>query len=153
MSRTGTAGTPGPSGLLGVNAAIDPAQGGDLWRLRDGVGATAEGPPGNGEILSAMVDTLTSAQAISSNGFQGSFTSSELAAQFTSQTGETRISNEAVLSSTKVQHSMAQEAEKAETGVDVDAQMQELLLIEQAYAANARVIEVASQMIDRLMRV
>ena len=39
------------------------------------------------------------------------------------------------------------------TGVDVDAQMQDLLLIEQAYAANARVIEIASQMIDRLMEI
>jgi flagellar hook-associated protein 1 FlgK len=31
--------------------------------------------------------------------------------------------------------------------------MQDLLLIEQAYAANARVIEIASNMIDRLMEI
>jgi flagellar hook-associated protein 1 FlgK len=37
------------------------------------------------------------------------------------------------------------------TGVDIDAQMQDLLLVEQAYAANARVIEVAGQMIKQLM--
>jgi flagellar hook-associated protein 1 len=33
----------------------------------------------------------------------------------------------------------------------VDGQMQDLLIIEQAYAANARVIEIASQMLDLLM--
>jgi flagellar hook-associated protein 1 FlgK len=37
--------------------------------------------------------------------------------------------------------------------VDVDQQMQDLLIIEQAYAANARVIEIASNMIDRLMEI
>ena len=45
------------------------------------------------------------------------------------------------------------EAEISETGVDVDQQMQDLLIIEQAYAANARVIEIASNMIDRLMEI
>jgi flagellar hook-associated protein 1 FlgK len=46
---------------------------------------------------------------------------------------------------------MLKEATQDISGVDVDAQMQDLLLIEQAYAANARIIEVASQMINRLM--
>lgn len=148
---TAPTGGPGLAGRITVNAAIDPAKGGEIWRLRDGVGAVAEGPPGNGQILSAMVDALTSARSISSSGFQGSFTSSELAATFASRTGQSRISNEAVLSSTSSQHAAALQAEQAQTGVDVDTQMQDLLLIEQSYAANARVIEVAGQMINRLM--
>ena len=61
------------------------------------------------------------------------------------------MSSEAVQASTAAQHSIMVEAEQKQTGVDVDAQMQLLLEIEQAYAANARVIEVANQMMLRLM--
>jgi len=41
----------------------------------------------------------------------------------------------------------------SETGVDIDSQMQDLLAIEQAYAANARVIEIANQMMQKLMEI
>ena len=39
------------------------------------------------------------------------------------------------------------------TRVDTDAEMQELLLIEQAYAANAKLIQTAEDMLDQLMRI
>ena len=146
-------GDPGLAGRLALNPAIDPEQGGEIWRLRDGIGATAQGAAGDATILSKMLSAISSVQPINSNGFQGSFSSSELVAQFSSMTGQKRISNEAVLSSTSAQFSVVADAELAETGVDVDQQMQDLLLIEQAYAANARVIEIASNMIDRLMEI
>ena len=43
-------------------------------------------------------------------------------------------------------------AEK-EGGVDSDAELQKLMLIEQSYAANARVIETVGKLIDTLMRI
>ena len=141
----------GLASRIAINPLADPAAGGELWRLRDGMNAVTEGSSGNSTILSAMVNALTSVQSISQNGIQGSFNTSELAAHFSSLVGQTRVAHDAVLSSTTTQHTIATEAEQAQTGVDIDAQMQDLLLIEQAYAANARVIEVASQMIDRLM--
>jgi len=147
----GTPGDPGLAGRISVNAAVDPAQGGEVWRLRDGMNAASEGARGNNSVLSAMIEALTSGRSISENGIQGSFTASQLSAHLSSMAGQRRISNEAVLSSTSAQQTMALEAEQSQTGVDVDAQMQDLLMIEQAYAANARVIEVASQMIQRLM--
>ena len=143
----------GTAARLSLNALIDPEQGGEIWRLRDGLGAVSEGPPGNTSILSAMEDALTATRAVSAGGFDGTFTMSELTAAFTSRTGQARISNEAVLSSASAQHTMLAEAEQAETGVDIDAEMQDLLMIEQAYAANARVIEIANQMITRLMEI
>jgi len=90
---------------------------------------------------------------ISSNGLVGVFSSTDMVAQFASLTGQKRVQNESVLSSTAAQHTMLRDAEQAENGVDIDAQMQSLLLVEQAYAANARVIEIASQMINRLMEI
>jgi flagellar hook-associated protein 1 FlgK len=58
-----------------------------------------------------------------------------------------------VLSSASTQHDLLIEAELSETGVDIDSQMQDLLAIEQAYAANARVIEIANQMMQKLMEI
>ena len=40
-----------------------------------------------------------------------------------------------------------------EQGVDTDAELQTLLVLEQAYAANAKVIETVDLMFDALMRI
>lgn len=141
----------GVAGRIALNALVDPAQSGELFRLRDGLGAAAAGPAGNSSILSAIFDALTSTKSLNANGFSGAFSATELVANFSSLTGQARISSEAVRSSTAAQHSIMTDAEQSQTGVDIDDQMQQLLMIEQAYAANARVIEIASQMIQRLM--
>jgi len=146
-----TAAGAGLAGRISLNAAIDPAQGGDTFRLRDGLGAATSGPPGNNSILQALYDAFTAVKAVTGNGFQGSFSSTELAAQLTSLTGQKRVQYDTVLSSTQTQYNILIEAEQNQTGVDIDVQMQDLMLVEQAYAANARVIEVASQMIKLLM--
>ncbi|MCA8902660.1 MAG: flagellar hook-associated protein FlgK [Hyphomonas sp.] len=144
-------GDPGLAGRIRVNPAIDPAQGGAVWRLRDGLEATAPGLASDSSILNAMLDAVTAIRPINSNGIQGSFSSTDMVAQFSSIVGQKRLQNDYVLSSTNAQHTLLVEAERAENGVDIDSEMQDLLLIEQAYAANARVIEIAGSMIDRLM--
>ena len=47
----------------------------------------------------------------------------------------------------------ALQAAEREAGVDSDDQLQRLLLIEQAYAANARVIQAVDDMLDSLLRI
>ncbi len=141
----------GLAGRISLNALVDPSQGGDLFRLRDGLGAATAGLPGNKTILQGLFDAFTGVRAINTTGLSGNFSSTELVAHLSSLTGQKRIQHEAVMSSTLTQHSILVEAEQNQTGVDIDAQMQDLLLVEQAYAANARVIEVASQMIKLLM--
>jgi flagellar hook-associated protein 1 len=141
----------GLAGRISINALVDPSQGGDIFRLRDGLGALTSGPPGSTTILQGLYDAFTAVRAVSATGFNGAYSSTELVAQLTSQTGQKRIQHEAVMSSTVTQHSVLVEAEQNQTGVDIDVQMQDLLLVEQAYAANARVIQIASQMIQLLM--
>jgi flagellar hook-associated protein 1 FlgK len=147
------ASSPGSAGRIAVNAAVDPKAGGSILRFRDGLEATSAGPPGNNTILTNILSAVTSVQSVNVNGLQGNFSSSELAAQLSSVVGQTSLSYAAVQSSTLAQHSALLEAEQTEIGVDVDAQLQELLLIEQAYAANARIIEVASQMLNQLLEI
>lgn len=148
---SGTAGDPGSAGRLIVNAAVDPDNGGAVWRLRDGLNATTEGPPGNSDILDRLVDAYTDRKSMNVGQLQGQFSAVGSAAELSSLAGYRQVTLEAVNSSTQTQLNALRDAEVAKTGVDIDDQMQNLLLIEQAYAANARVIQTASQMIDRLM--
>ena len=143
----------GSAGRISLNAAVDPAVGGTVSRLRDGLEATTAGPPGNNSILTNLLSAVQSVQSIDANGLQGNFSSSELAAHLSSVVGQTKVSYETVQSSTLAQHAALVEAEQSETGVNVDTQLQDLLLIEQAYAANARIIEVANQMLNRLLEI
>ena len=142
---------PGLAGRIALNPLVDPTQGGSVTRLRDGMGATSVGPAGDSTILNNLFNAVTGLQSLDENGLQGSFSSSDLVAQLASLTGQARVRHDSVLASVTTQMTTLTEAEDAISGVDIDAQMQELLLIEQAYAANARVIEVASQLINRLM--
>ena len=148
---TGTAGDPGAAGRLQINAAVDPDNGGAIWRLRDGLEATAEGPPGNADILNNMLAAFTRQEPMSIGQLQGQFSAVNAAAEISSLAGYRQTTLDALNSSTQTQLNVLRDAEVAETGVSIDDQMQDLLFIEQAYAANARVIETASQMINRLM--
>ena len=130
---------------------MDPQQGGAAWRLRDGLEATTPGNAGNQSILKGLFDAFTAVQSVSTSGFQGGYSSTGMAAQIASLAGQARVSHETALSSSQAQYVIMLEAERSATGVDLDSQMQDLLLIERAYAANARVIEVAGKMINSLL--
>ena len=133
---------------------IDTSQGGSATRLRDGLGATGTGPVSNSEILNNLLDAFTNSNAApSGSGLSGSLTSSELAAGISSVIGEARVNADAVATTSLARASALADAELSLTGVDTDAEIQSLLLIEQSYAANARVIQTISDMLDTLMQI
>lgn len=140
----------GLAGRLAVNAAADPAEGGALWRLRGGLGAAAPGAPGDSTLLRAMGDALAVARAPASGPFAGQARSAgalagELAALWTGETlqVETRTSQAAARADALRQHHLA-------GGVDTDDELQKLMLLEQAYAANAQVIRTIDEMMTML---
>jgi flagellar hook-associated protein 1 len=136
----------GLAGRIAVNAAVDPARGGELFRLRDGAGATTPGPVGDSTRIDAWLAALATPRSLATGGSPGS--AAVLAAGFISGIGATRLSAEEVLAFSSARWTGLRQSELA-MGVDTDAEMQNLLLIEQSYAANARVI----QTLDNLMRV
>ena len=144
----------GLAGRISVNAAVDPNQGGLVSRFRDGLGATTEGPSGDATALTNLLGAFTAKQTAPSGiGLTGSLSSIENVAGVTSFIGEERVRADAVLSSATARAEILSDAELAETGVDTDQELQSLLLIEQAYAANARVIQTVSDMINRLLEI
>jgi len=80
-------------------------------------------------------------------------TASESAAHLTSLAGGRRADAVAQQTAGSALAQSLYEAEKLQTGVDTDRELQDLLIIEQAYAANARVLETIDQMMRRLMEI
>jgi flagellar hook-associated protein 1 len=142
----------GLAGRLALNPAADPAQGGALFRLRDGLGTPTEGPPGNGAILAALHGALSGARALSSTGFAaGSRSFATLMGDLMSDTSSLRLSSQSEQSFAAAKLTALTDLE-AQNGIDTDQEMQELLVIEKNYAANAKVIQAVADMIDTLIR-
>ncbi len=144
----------GLAGRIAVNAAVDPDAGGALWRLRDGLAAATQGLAGDETLLRAIADALVEDRAAAgATGVIGMFGAADLAGEIAAVVGNTASREEAEASYAQGQTAIMREAEIGVTGVDTDQEAQRLLLIEQAYSANARVISVVSTLIDRLLEI
>ena len=149
----GAAQEPGLAGRIAVNAAVDPAQGGALWRLRDGLGATVPGDAGNGKLLTDLASALNDPRATASGGFlPGTRDFAGLGAELLSGIASARLAEESGAALAASRQTALAELE-AQGGVDTDQETQRLLMIERSYAANARVIQAVEQMLDRLLEI
>lgn len=142
----------GLSERLSLNAAVDPRQDGALWRLRDGLGATVPGATGDARLLNRLQTALGAQRIPVSGGFMsGARSFSTLAADMLSGVASARITadGEASYATARVDSLKVMEAEG---GVDTDQEMQSLLMVEQAYSANAKVVQTIHDMIQTLLR-
>jgi flagellar hook-associated protein 1 FlgK len=140
----------GLAGRIAVNAAVDPALGGALHRLRDGVNAAVPGPVGQADQIEAWLDALSAQSPLAGGGTARS--AAGHAAAMSAALGATRLQAETDVGFSAARFNALRESELA-MGVDTDAELQALLLIEQSYAANARVIETVDFLIRRLMEI
>ena len=154
LTDTGSAFNPlnevGLSGRIKVNALVDPAQGGATWRIRDGVNATVPGPVGNGAQIDRWIDALGTPGSLASGGAARS--AAGHISSLVSNIGSQRLSAEEDVSFTTARWSSLRQEELAD-GVDSDHELQMLMRIEQAYAANAKVMQTIQTMIQTLMEI
>jgi flagellar hook-associated protein 1 FlgK len=142
----------GLAGRFSLNTAIDPGAGGEIWRLRTGLGAAGPGDAGDATQLTRMIGALNAERVPPSGGFMAATRSaSGLTADLLSRAGADRQSAEFELTFAASKQQSLRAAE-LQNGVDSDHEMQQLLLVEQAYAANARVIQAVDDMLDQLLR-
>ncbi len=148
---------PGPvlglAGRLAINAAVDPGQaGGAVWRLRDGLSAATPGLEGDGSRLQALSDAMTVSRDpvgfVSQNARAGSATIASEIASFYAGRGARSDDDRAYLTA---RQSTLAEQETSATGVDTDYELQSLTLVEQTYAANARVLSVIDELMQLLL--
>lgn len=120
-------------GKISVNPQLEV----EPWRLRDGFSATTAGYSGS----SGYLDALNSGIA----GLSGTF------GDYVSGQSSQLLRAEMSESAASARYAALTEAAASE-GVDSDAELQSLLMIEKIYTANARVISVVDEMMDTLMR-
>jgi flagellar hook-associated protein 1 len=144
LDRTGLA------GRLAVNAAVDPGRGGALSRLRDGVYATTTGPAGRASQLDNWRAALARPQSLGPGSpAQSAQTNTS---GFLTGLGLNRVEAERTLSFSTAQQAALRDRELA-NGVDSDQELQRMLLVEQAYAANARIIQTVDDLMQLLMEI
>jgi flagellar hook-associated protein 1 FlgK len=143
----------GISSRLTLNALADPRQGGEAWRIRDGLNAVTPGDVGEARLVQALSDTLTNGRIPASGDFGvGAFSATNLVSTLTSQIGADRFQAEKQLSFASSQFDELKQQILAD-GVDSDEELQRLLIVEQTYAANVKMIEAADQMMQTLLRI
>jgi flagellar hook-associated protein 1 FlgK len=140
----------GFAGRIALASAVDPG-GAGVWRLRDGLGAAAPGNPGDASLLHALHDALSNLRTPASGGFPPEArTAAGLAADLTSNVARARLGQEAAQAFAGAEFEAIREIE-LRRGVDTDAELQTLLEIEKAYAANARVVATVDEMLNTLL--
>lgn len=143
----------GLSNRLRLNALVDPNSGGDSWRIRDGLGAASVGEVGDSRLLQAMGTALTDERTPSSGPTgTGILSASGFISMLESDVGQNRNFADQILGFAAA-NAMEMTRISAEQGVDTDAELQSLMLIEQLFAANARVIEAVDEMMTSLLRI
>ncbi len=143
--------TVGLGARLSVNSLVNPLDGGALWRLRSGLGAATPGASGDPVLLQNMGTRMSDVFAPAGGTFSPSAKSaSSFAAELTSLLGQSFQSGNNRLTFEQSRFAGLDEAFLAQ-GVDTDQELQKLLLIERSYAANARVIQTADELIQLLI--
>ncbi len=143
----------GLASRLKLNGLADPSEGGALWRLRDGIAAGSAGPTGSATLLSALSQALNKTQPAASSALPPSPRDLfGIARELMSQRSVFRVSAEAQQASDQATYDSFKTSLLAE-GVDTDQEMEKLLALEKAYAANAKVVQTASQMLDDILRI
>ncbi|WP_375260344.1 flagellar hook-associated protein FlgK [Palleronia sp.] len=149
------ASTVGLAQRIAVNGAVDPdTSTGSLSRLRNGLSPMAAArPEGDARVLQSLADALQRPAVPQSAALgESSLGLGALADQVVGAAAGAAFRAETDLGYSEGKLATLQEAELSE-GVNTDDEMRMLLLIEQAYAANAKVIQTAGMMLDRILEI
>jgi flagellar hook-associated protein 1 FlgK len=145
----------GLAGQIGVNSAMDPAKGGDVTKLRDGLNYVAN-PDHNAAFSKLLIQygdaldkpmSFSPAAGIASNSSVTTYSANAIGwfEGMRQQAATAADTKEALASRTA-------EALSNETGVNVDTEMSLLLDLEHTYQASARILNTVNQMLDALLQ-
>lgn len=142
----------GISNRIELNDLVALSGAAETWRFRDGLYAAAPGDPGDSNLIQSYVDALNENRPVSSFGLgTANMSAATLSANLLSRFAQ---DNETASRASTFAASSFNELSQAELalGVDTDAELQNLMLVEKYYAANARVISVVDELMDTLLR-
>lgn len=145
------AATEGLARRIAVNDAVDPEQGGALWRLRDGMAAAAPGPATeNGFVLGALSAIGKTRAYDTSGGLPAAMDLPTAAAQ---SIGLMQSARAVWTDRAETRATLALETRESlanKTAVNVDEELQRLMLVQQTYSASVQIIQAVSDMLQEL---
>jgi flagellar hook-associated protein 1 FlgK len=144
----------GLAGRIAVNGAVIPEQGGQLWRVRDGIQAAAPGAPGDTTQVRAFQGAFE--ESLAFDGAAGLATAGRLgdyAVSFAAFQGNQRAAMEERAEYQGLISNAIDTQRLNVEGVNVDDELQKLLQYEQSYAAAAQVIQAVKTMMDTLLEI
>ncbi len=143
--------TTGIAGQLDLNVLADPDAGGALWRLRAGLHAPVPGAVSDSAQIVRMAAALADLAPLGTSA-AGARSLHGHAVTLVSRAGAERLSAETGQGNAQARLSALEEAFAAR-GVDTDAELSKLMLLEKAYAANARVLATLDAMLRTVMEI
>jgi flagellar hook-associated protein 1 FlgK len=147
-----TSSTPvaGLAGQISLNAAVDPDQGGSVWKIQSGVQATTQGLSSDTSIVNDFISGMSATQSFSAASGVAATDMVSASAQIAGSQQEVYATWSSTSTTQASQLVTAKTALSSSTGVNVDEQMQKLLLVQQTYAASAQIIQAANQMLSTI---
>ncbi|MBO1076048.1 flagellar hook-associated protein FlgK [Roseomonas marmotae] len=151
----------GMARLIGINALVDPDQVADpstappslgqLWRMRDGMGAVVEGSTSDNRIILGWLDALgRNRDYDSGTGLPGSMGLPQAASQVVGlMQSERGTWTDRAITRASIALQARQDLTN-KTAVSVDEELQRLLMVQQTYSASVQVIQAAAKMLDEL---
>jgi flagellar hook-associated protein 1 len=141
----------GISGRIALSPSVAPDDPSAFWRLRDGLGAISIGPVGANGLLNGLRDALRLSSPAGVLG-QPARDVHGHATELLSAVTINRLRADSQEAQAATRAAVLDQQLRSQ-GVDTDAQMQKLLVLEQNYAANAKVIVTLDQMIQTLLEI
>jgi flagellar hook-associated protein 1 FlgK len=141
----------GLAGRIALSPYLDPNRPEDLWRLRDGLNAEAPGPKGSSLILSKMIEALNSSSSLSEPGGlnQDIYSHvSDIGAEISTNRMQSDLLGARLMARAEVLRQSV-----ATFGVDSDAELQKLLLLEKHFSANAKIISSIDEMLRTIIAI
>lgn len=142
----------GLASRLQVNDLLSSSSSSTAYLVRDGLGVTSEGEASSVTQIQAWIDALgTDMNADVGTGINADVSLADYGAEMvTAQNTETSRAEQsynAALAAAEVIEASRANVE----GVNIDEEMQNLLLIEQSFAANSKMLTAVSEMLDTLL--
>ncbi|MGH1466621.1 MAG: flagellar hook-associated protein FlgK [Cognatishimia sp.] len=142
----------GLASRLRVNDAVHAGAGGSPWLIRDGLGATAAGPASDSTQIQSFIDAMgTALGADSATGIHPDVTLGQYMAEMVTSQGTETSRAERSYNAAKSAAEVVQASRKNVEGVNIDEEMQRLLMIEQSFAANSKMLTAVAEMLDTLL--
>lgn len=144
----------GLAGRIKVNSAVIPSQGGDVWRISAGIGATSPLPTADATQVSAFISAFSTTMTFgSSSKLPNSSKLEDFAVSLVSAQQYERTSNESSLRISKISLSTLQETRMNRDGVNVDDELMKIQTVQQSYQASSAVLKSVQDMLDQLLSI